>query len=361
MRQTHGFYSLPYILYNIRTREELGLFKECRGNAIYFHRRFELNDIHFLKPVDSFVQPPELESADKIVAVNNCEDFDKHVIQVNTSGFLIYKDKLTGTFHRICMKSGCAINYYSYSELPISPSFVDFFRTPVPFGFFWREWFNDKTNLKMIYQKCDNGKLKFVLHQNGMPLLFEETFLLSNLTFYNIQPENERLDYVKLHLNHMLISCEEFYNYLKDPMNILNGYIYFSDSGYDALLVNYAMKVNIYGPETLREKPYLLNYKHTINGYVRSYSPPWLFVGCVSKSINSSFVSDSLRFERDSDTNKVFFMPLLYLTFYNPDLDEDESDIETRHKLARIKLHNHVLKDELGLEMKVLKGTNFDN
>ena len=329
-------------LYNVKTNEKLGEFKGCIKDSIHFNKEFKLKDISFLKPVDSFVQPPELKSAHKLGMIKNCEEFDKHVLQVNTSGFLIYKDELSGTFHRICREeTHCAINDYSYSRQPRSTSFLDRFRSPEPFGFFWKEWFNYEERSKLIYKDCKDGKLKFILYRNGRPTVNpehhehpdHEYFTLSHLTFYNIKPKIKSLDHVKSNLNLYISTCTEFNRYLENPINISNGYIYFSDLRDDTNPLNYAIKINPYGPENLRERSHLLIYRSidSIKAYLPLFSSPRLFLGCIRKDKDKSslIINDSLVFELDSNPNDYYPIPLHILTFYNP-VSKNESDMEMK-------------------------------
>ena len=324
----------PFMLYRVENSEELGDFKHCSENIIYFEingklSKFELKDIVFLKPVNSFVQPPELIDADKISAIDNCDDFDKNVIQVNTSGFLVYKDNLSGNFHRLCMYNGCDLHYYLYSseERPKPKSFMKFFGKPEHFGFFWSEkLLNGEEHPKIIYHTCHNGKLRFLSYKKNDDTDKSGYQNLYNLTFYNIRSKTKSLKQVESHLNDTLSTCNEFNGYLKNPMNILDDYIYFSDTRDETKPINYAMKVNLYGPENLRERPYLLEYK-SINPLHKGYAPhseSWLFVSCQSPSRHSSLIKDSLVFEQDKDPRNTYLIPLDHLQFYSKKTISDE-------------------------------------
>ena len=359
----YSFIETPSELYNIKTKVSLGLFMKCVDGIIYFKNKFELHDIFFLKPVDKFIQPPELSDADKIETFNNCEDFDKKVKQVNTSGFLIFKN-LNGNFFKFCMQQGCALKYYSSFELEdASTSFTDLFVTDKPFGFFWSERkLYGIDNSKLIYTECSSNKLIFQDKIYNPDTI--KHYFFSAITFYNIKSQTETLEQVKSHLDYKIGTCKEFDSYLKKPINTLDGYIYFSDSRDETQPINYAMKVRINGPENLRERPYLLEYKqinHRHEGYVPQ-SGLWLFVSCQSKSSNPSFINDSLVFEQESNPNKNFIIQLNHFTFNNP--SEDRSVIEARHKQAR-KILNDLDTDSAGkhnIEMKELgEKTYSDN
>ena len=321
--------SLPVELYNINNSKVLGFFKGCLHSIIYFEipnkkRQFELKDIHFLMPVDKFVQPPELQNAHKIRIVKTCEEFNTQVMQVNNTGFLIYKDNLSGTFHRMCMQTGCAINYYTYSLKPKfeqdSETFMDFLAGFETFGFYWSEKSNPEDMSKMIYQECFGEKLKFSRKIDGIHQNYE-SLILSNLTFYNIQNYTLDLGDIRFDLKEKLNTCEEFTSYLKEPMNILNGYIYFSDLTPDTQPKHYAMKANPYGPYDLKEKPYLLMYRQ-INSNDTVYAPgldPLLFFGCRTRGKKSKAMSDSLVFKEDDiQPHKKTVIRLDTLNFYTP-------------------------------------------
>ena len=320
----------PFILFYIETDKKLSEFKECKDNVIYFefnqrHFTFVLKDIHFLKPVDTFVQPPELRDADNIGVVTTCKEFDDKVIQQNTSGFLIFKDKGNG-FIRGCLWQGCSLNYYTY----FIPAKTELLRSN-PFGFYWKGKFEvERNSMDYIYQDCDNDQLNYIEYVNSR---YDRTihYTLSGLTFYNIKPKTRRLEDIQSHLLKKLSTCEQFEEYLKQDKYILDGYIYFDYIENPKKSIYYAIKVNLYGPEKSRERASLLTYKKLNSRYYGffPYEPPLLFVGCESKVLKN----DRLIFHLDSDSSDTYHFELKDLLFYdvNEPLSEGPSGIEMQY------------------------------
>ncbi len=326
----------PFTLYELDGTYS-GEFQECKDGFISFegshkHLKLGLKGLHFFKPVDRFIQPPELEDANKVENVKTCEEFNDKVVQESTTGFVIYKNKLTNGFTKSCFWKGCARHTYLYSNLPKPRTLNELFLRPEPFGFYWEEK-STLDNQKILYQNCDDGRLNFITSENGK-LGELKYWKLSNFTFYNIKSKTRRLEEVELHLSKKLSTCKQFEEYLRNHKNILDGYIYFSSTRDPKNLIYYAMKVNLYGPEDSREKAYLLKYKK-INSKYDGFAPVSLielFVGCESQV----FKNDKLIYEvDDSSYGGRYFRELKELLFYDADAPYSEGS--------------------LGLEMKVLK------
>ena len=309
---TYDIYA-PFKLYKLETKKYSGEFIECKDNIIHFifnknKLTFKLKDLQFLKPVDSFVQPPELRDADIIEKVDTCKEFNESVIQKNTTGFLIFVDKFANSFTRVCWLKGCTFNHYFYSESPKTASLsLD------PSGFYWEEKVDSGNNIKWVYQNCDRDQLNFIKRENGKDDV-NSYIKLPILKFYNINPKTRILEDVKSHLWKKLTTCEEFNDYLKDDKSILDGYIYFSDLVNPKNPIYYAMKVNLYGPADSRERANLLNYTQ-INSTYEGFAPVTrikLFVGCESKLIKG----DGLTYELDGDSRESYFIKLKNLLFY---------------------------------------------
>ncbi len=312
----------PFKLYDLNVTS-LGTFEGCKEDAISFkndHKSliFRLKELQFFKPVDRFIQPPELEDANKVENVKSCGEFDDKVVQESTTGFVIYKNKLTNGFTKSCLWKGCARYTYLYSSRPKPRSQNDLLLKPEPFGFYWNEKRDTTDNRKIVYKNyCDEGLLNFTTIQNGKTVdLYQK---LSNFTFYNIESKTKKLHQIKPYLMKRLSSCKEFNQYLENHNNILDNYIYFSDIRDPEQLYYHAMKVNLYGPEDLREKPYLLiyqriNYRH--EGFAPRRNPtPYLFVGCqVADGQNKN---DRLRFQEDSNLSVQVALELKDLLFYD--------------------------------------------
>ena len=351
---------VPFRLYN--RNKLLGMYKDCKDAVLYFgseQKEFtlELRRMLLLKPKDTFVKPPELIDADTIGKVTTCKEFDDKVIQKNTSGFFIYKDKLGNLYSRVCIWKGCAVNFYYYSELPESESWTDLFRRPDPFGFYWMEKKDIANDPKLVYQDCNNDKLNFIEHYKGGPDS-HVTQRLSNLTFYNIKPKTRSLKDLKLHFSVSLLTCNQFYEYLKNHKNTSDGYIYFFDPRNPDTIVDqyFAMKVYLYGPEDSRERPYLLSYKQ-IDSTHKGFFPVKrieLFVRCINPTALTVFRNDSLMFESDSNYSTVY-SELKDLLFY------DGNKAYSTLKLAKVSTdlpfndgNEDSSEEASGFEMKVL-------
>ena len=327
-----GIYA-PFTLYELETHVNSGEFGGCKDNGIEFvsnHKPFifKLKDIHFFKPVDRFIQPPELEDANKVDFVENCKEFNDIVVENSTTGFMIYKNRLTNSFNRFCLWQGCARNSYVYSNLPKPRSWTEFRLRSEPFGFFWYKN-TSLSNPKVVYQNCADGRLHFIESANGSPI--GNQFLeLSKLTFYIIKSKTKRLSQIEPYSMKRLSSCKEFNQYLENHNNILDDYIYFSDIRNPNKLYYHTMRVNLYGPADFREKPYLLTYQDTnpkFDGY-EPHHPSFLFLGCKfegRENRNGEVTNkDRLLFENESNTTQMAYLELREILFYEG--DEPQSD-----------------------------------
>ena len=226
--------------------------------------------------------------------------------------------------------SSNVLNYYYYSESPKTKSLgTD------PFGFFWKDTSGSRYNIKWIYHNCHNGTLTLLKKVTDQPSS-SGYITLSNLTFYNIKPKTRTLEDVQSHLLKTLSTCEQFDKYLKNHKNILDGYIYFFDTRLGKDLNYLAMKVNLYGPEDIREKQYLLRYTE-INSKNKGFvplKPVQFFVSCQT----NLFSSGRLIYESDSDSKKTFFIELKNLLFYDePQAESGETYIDG-HKAIEMKV-----------------------
>ena len=93
----------PDILYKLETVKKLNIYKDCKHDVLYFehnqkHLTLALKDIRFFKPIDTFVQPPELRDADDIGVVTTCEEFNDKVIRVhrlfNVTNHAIWRSRI---------------------------------------------------------------------------------------------------------------------------------------------------------------------------------------------------------------------------------------------------------------------------
>ena len=327
--------------------------------------KIKIKDMTFLKPLDSFTQPPELKDSVLVGTVASCSDFNE-MLKNNTTGFLIYKSKLGNYFVRQCIWIGCTTNYYD--NIPLSQYVSQ--SHPQPYEFFWNIKF-DKNGPTEVYKECKNQHLYFTEYLSSYR---EVTLPLLNLSFYNIKPQTEDIKKVKIHLVKEINTCNDFNKYLEDPINILNNYIYFAYTDDTRNPEYYALKVKLLGPEINREMSYLLRYK-PINEMNCSYAPLYeskLFVKCDKEPISKK---DSLFFVLERDHKKTYFIDLSKLKFYDKNYltegpvvhyetySEEDSVIKFNYYLAELvpQSNSHSEnKDEI--EMKELKKpheTNF--
>ena len=227
-----GPFFLPKYLVEVLNPTNRFKYFICRSidNTLLFENgipfpRFKLESIFFLKPIDSFVQPPELNSYERISDITSCDDFDKNVIRDIETGTIIYKNKYQGNYSKQCLFSGCIPSLYKYS----TNSTGSFFN-----------W--DKGNA--VYDKCEARRLLYNYYNNGENYKFN--LYLPNLIFY--KPKPLTLNNLQDRLTLKLLSCKDFHEYWGNYANTLNNHIYFSYLEKDQLSY-FAIKYNEKGAE----------------------------------------------------------------------------------------------------------------
>lgn len=191
-------YDIIYNYYTCGNSDNTLVFKDEEDNAI----KFKLDSIFFLKPIDSYAQPPELKSAQKVINITSCDDFDKYVTEDNQTGLIIYKNKYQGI-------------YFKQDIWP--QSIVSVYQTSLKHGFYWKKY-------GAIYTRCRDGKLHYI-YSNGN---YNGYSYLPHLIFY--KPESLSLENLKESLTLQLYSCKNFNKYWENDNNRINNYIYFSHS-----------------------------------------------------------------------------------------------------------------------------------